>query len=661
MKLAYLTLTAAIAGMFLVVSCGPAPTGSGTGGAGDAVAFALVTVAAAETAQAVSAQETAAAVAGTAQAVAAAAAVATADAQATAAQATVDSADMTQAAVLATATEDMRLSNIDDQRVAIELEARKNDLKAAEQINQQIVADNQRRLDDEAARRAQEAQIAFYRSAVLIGLLALIGLATLGLIAMLMADRLHRMRRREEALRLLKEQGQPSSRPTTTQPAQAQITAGAGRATAAQGLTVSAPAQPQPRVAALPPNQRTLLLQQAANSLSGMVANWQEFSRWNTRDQMVVGVGLNGPIVFDLALLPHIFTAGMTRKGKSTLLRVLLAYMATSGYNVVVLNERSSDFSGLALPNVMNIRGFSEAQRLRMVQETFAAAIVEMNRRDGILHAAGVSTWREYLRQQPHETPLMFLFVDEFLELTQGSRSTRNDLMSNALTLSSQAGKFGIGIGLNATDPTQRALGDIGYSVIQNCARICLGVNTTYASMSVLGDGSAFGLPSGQFIAIDHNGDRHAGIGFNPTAAQLQAYIQERKPEAMRPFPVALTAVSRSITEEEAEADLEETDPELSKIIEDSRIISTLSGSGRIGRSPDSRSAICEVLYEQGHIGWGRTGPNVRRVELALMYLASKGDRWADGILSSSRSTAVTLEDAGLVRSLKANDAVATD
>ena len=661
MKSAYLTLTSAIAGMFLIVSC--APPSAGTGGSGDPVAFALVTVAAAETAQAVSYQQTVEAVNATAQAAAAVAAVATADAQATVAQATVVSADMTQVAVAATATEDKRLSNIDDQRVAIELEARQSDLAAADQINQQIVADNQKRLDDEAARRAQEAQIALYRSVVLIVLLALVGLAIVALLAAIILDRIHRMKRREEALRLLREQGQPSQ-PTITKPAQAQITAGAGRATAAhaQMSITTLPQQPQQRIAALPPNQRTAVLQQAATVLSGKVANWQEFSRWNTKDRMVVGVGLNGPIVFDLALLPHIFTAGMTRKGKSTLLRVLLAYMATSGYNVVVLNERSSDFSGLALPNVMNLRGFSEPQRLRMVQETFAAAILEMNRRDGILHAAGVPTWRAYLEQQPHETPLMFLFVDEFLELTQGNRSVRNDLMTNALTLSSQAGKFGIGIGLNATDPTQRALGDIGYSVIQNCARICLGVNTTYASMSVLGDGSAFGLPAGQFVAIDHNGERHAGIGFNPTAAQLQSYIQERAPQAVRPFPVSLTAVSRSISEEEAQEDLDTADPELSAIIEDSRIIATLTGSGRIGRSPDSRSAICEILYEQGHIGWGRTGPNVRRVEMALMYLSSKGDGWARGILERSRSTAVTPEETSwLNRTLKTNGAAATD
>ena len=75
-------------------------------------------------------------------------------------------------------------------------------------------------------------------------------------------------------------------------------------------------------------------------------------------------------------------------------------------------------------------------------------------------------------------------------------------------------------------------------------------------------------------------------------------------------------------------------------------------------RDSGTRSAICEVLREQGHVGWGRTGPNVQRVELALNYLAAKGNGWAQGILSGRRSSAVGRAEAAAARGLAAEDAV---
>ena len=634
-----------IAGIFLAAACAPSPAATAD------LSQLQQTVSAAQAATAqVEATRQAATVAAvyfvqTVDATTRQAGTATAVAVVTQ-QAIVD-ADMTRTFAVATLERAQELDDVEDNRVAIEMENRRSALVAADQLNQQIVTDNQRRLDQAAAKRDQQNAIAYTRSMVLVALMALLGLAVFIFIVAAIFDRFHRIRRREEALRIL--QG-PQPQPDVPQlPASAVGGAGTGR------LTISKPADPPMRLSALPPQQRVQLLQQSAASLAGHVANWDEFARWRKPGQVVIGVGPSGPVVFNLSLLPHIFAAGATRKGKSTLVRVLLAYLATSGYNVVILNERSSDFATLGtLPSVLNLRGFSAAQRLRLAQDAFAGAVEEMNRRDGILHAAGIPTWNEFLRQNPHEAPPTFIFVDEFLELAQGNRQAQDGLMRDALTISSQAGKFGIGIGLNATDPTQRALGDVGYSVIQNCARICLGVNTTYASVSVLGDASAFGLPAGQFIAIDHDGQRHAGIGFNPRPEQLSAYVRQYQPANVRPFPVAITAVSRSLTAEETQDDLDTVDPELSRIIEDSQVIATLSGSGRIGRSADSRSAICEVLYDLGHIGWGRTGPNVRRVELALAYMASKGDQWAATILAKSRTTALTVDDKTLVGRVRA-------
>lgn len=665
-----------LAGIFLLAlaACGPTSS-TGTGGTGglDPASAAYITIAAAERSTAVAANATAtaqaAAVQGTAQAIHAQETQAAAIAQATAAQATVVSDDMTRMAVIATATRSRELDAADDARIEIELAARNSSLEAANAINAQIVADNQRRLDDDAQQRATDAKLQAARSILLMVVIALMSIVIFVTLVVIILDRFHKMRRREEAMKILQ-----GGLPQPTQPQRAQIPATAAPRAPAVGLTVTTPnanghsngngyGNGHPRLNALPPAQRTAILQDTAAQLHGLEANWQQFARWRQPDRVVIGVGVNGPIIFDLALLPHIFAAGASRKGKSSLVRVYLAYIATCGYNVVILNERSSDFAGLeSMPNVMNLRGFTQAQRLSLAQNTFEAAVVEMNRRDQILHAAKIPTWREYLRQEPGEAPITFIFVDEFLELTQGETAARNALMSAALTISSQAGKFGLGIGLTATDPTQRALGDIGYSVIQNCARICLGVNNSYASVSVLGDGSAFGLPAGQFIAIDHDGQRHAGIGFNPSPNELTDYVTVNKPASIRPFPPALARVPRIVEngggDGRADAGAAQgvawpsNDAEQNRIIEDAQLIGTLTGSNRMARALDSRSAICEYLYEEGHIGWGRTGQNVRRVELALMYLADRGNEWAQMILAKSRSSAVTQEDSQLLMNM---------
>ncbi len=647
-----LTLTVVVlsaAGMVaLLAACGGVQASTATNPMSDA----WVTIAVAQTSTAAAEQATAAAWAQAAQETRVAgestAAAGTAVAQATADEAAAISANETVVSAAATRAEDERLSANDQARVDRELKARDQDLAAAETINQQIIADNGRRLADEAARREREAQIAYWRGVTVTALIALIGVVACLLLAMMIYDRAHRIHRRDQALAALR-----GELPNVSKPTQPALPAGRG---SVPGLTVTGPNGHQPRLAALPANQRVALLQQQTAALAGRAANWQEFSRWQEPDRVVIGVGVNGPIVLDLAQLPHIFAAGATRKGKSTLLRVILSYMATTGFNVTILNERSSDFAALGnnLPNVMNLRGFSDGQRLRLVQNAFAAAVEEMSRRDEILHASGIPTWRAYLQEHPQESPLLFLFVDEFLELTNGSRSVRNELMTSALTITQQAGKFGIGIGLNATDPTQRALGDSGYGVVQQCARICLGVNSTYASMSMLGDTSAFGLPAGQFVAIDHNGDRHAGVGFEPSPAELTNYLATRRPVVVKAFPPALAAVSRSLDQEETQPGLDAADPELSRIIEDAALIATLTDSRRAG----TRSAICELLYEQGHIGWGRTGQNVQRVELALNYLAAKGNGWARGILAGSRSSSVGRAEAAAARGLAAEDAV---
>lgn len=622
--------------LIFLAACAPSPTLS------DPMTAAQVTivVGATQTAQAVRATSEAGYIAATGTA---AAATSTGVAAASTAEAAVATA--THASAMATATEDARLSQADQALVDIAVTVAQDNAAAAALLNQQVIQDNANRLAAEAVKRERSNLLAFIRGVVLIILLALSGFAILLLIGVMVFDRLDMAKQRRRALAIL-----------------------AGVAPAPSGsdkgnklISVTAPAaalppgQPgrlttgQTPLAALPSNARSQVLRSQAVALRDYQADWGKWEGYRG-EKVIVGVGLDGPISFDPAVNPHMLWTGSSRRGKSTNAVVYLTSLIRLGYYVVILNERASDFAPLTgRPNVTNLRAFSDNQRLDLALEAMKAAVAEMERRDLILQFKGLNNWASLLQAEPEAPPLFFL-IDEAIELCQsGGQAYQDDLLNLIYKIASQAGKFSIGIGLCATDPTSRQLGSVGYGVIQQCGRVVFGFNSDSPSRSVLGDTSAVGLPPGQFIAVRGDGDRVAGVGFRADPPKLTGYLDRLAvPSVIPPATVArLTGPGAYLKTVENEA-LQEKDPALARLMSDSNLIGRYSGSNLT-----SRTAIAERLRSDGYQGWGSTGENVKRVELALEYRARvMGDEWARQIIEDKSTTALAAEDRARIEAL---------
>lgn len=276
-------------------------------------------------------------------------------------------------------------------------------------------------------------------------------------------------------------------------------------------------------------------------------ATWSHFARWSSSTRLPLGVGSNSEaILLDTQLSPHLFIAGSSRRGKTS--GGLVPYVTWSlsvGYNVILLGERAADFGAFyEHPNVTNLRAFSDEERVELTQAALEAARREMERRDQVLHAAGLNTWRELLRREPEEAGQLLVAVDEFLALaTMGGTVVHRSMMQNVASLTSQAGKFGIGLVLAATDPRREALGAMGYLAIKQCARMAFGFNDRGSSRSVLGDESAFNLPQGVFVYEDTAGGRHRGAAFHPSTQDVRALLAAR-PVAARELPETLRDVA---------------------------------------------------------------------------------------------------------------------
>jgi S-DNA-T family DNA segregation ATPase FtsK/SpoIIIE len=122
-----------------------------------------------------------------------------------------------------------------------------------------------------------------------------------------------------------------------------------------------------------------------------------------------IGVGVTGPVVIDLASLPHMLIGGNTGGGKTTFLRVA----------TVSLMQRGDVF-----PVVIDLKGLDFAylrdRALLIDTEQGASSVLaalnrEMDRRRKILQAAGATKLPEY---HGNDLPWIVCIVDELAELT---------------------------------------------------------------------------------------------------------------------------------------------------------------------------------------------------------------------------------------------------
>lgn len=638
----------------VLVACG-APT-TGTGGVGG-VAGAVETISyatsvagwATGTAEAYSAYSTQTAAMTTRTYEEAATATAQAAASATAVMAT-------ETAVAPTRTEEARLAGVKAQRDDIQTGMLADSAAAQAELNAQALAHNQELIALDLEKRETEARyerIKHYVTLTLAGLAALVVVVIFALVVgtWIMAWAADRKAQRDLLRRGLLGDGQ---RPATARVDDANVIEGAA-------------VEIQPASGG-DPGRITVL--EAHDLLRGRRANWQMFTDWRERYLIPLGAGVDGPVTLNVLESPHLAIVGSSRMGKSTGgLLTVGAWHLSHGAHVLFLNERASNFRPFYThPNAVHLRAYSLDARMALAQGAVEAMLREMERRDNVLHRAGFNTWHQIvesgeLARNPEfggEHGGLVIVIDEFLSMmAASSTATRDAFMTALVHLTAEAGKFDISAVVAATDPRREALGRYGYTAMQQMARMVFGFHGDGPSLSILGNKSAVNLPVGHFILESESGRPQAGVAFRPSGDDLAAMLR-RWPVSYRPTPGCLTPLLAATADTPPSPPVAEPD-EFARaaglgytrgVVEDARLIMRYAGSAL-----QTRTAIARKLAADGHVGWGSSGENVRRVELALEYLSrARGVVWAADILkeapgsslgSVEREQAAALEFAG--------------
>lgn len=634
------TGTGGVVGAVETISYATAVAGNATGTAEASRAIAT------GTAEASRVYATGTAVMTTATAAAASTATAQANVSATAVMAT-------ETAVAPTRAEETRIAVVKAERDNIQTGMLEDSAEAQAELNAQALAHNQALIALDLERRAAEQRyerIKHYVSLVLGGLVVLVLVIIVSLVVgtWIMAWAADRKARRDLLRRGLLTDGQRSA------PAQSDDNTIEG------ALSEARPASA---------NRGQITVLESHDLLRGRRANWQMFTEWRERYHIPLGAGVDGPVTLNVLESPHLAIVGSSRMGKSTGgLLTVGAWHLSHGAHVLFLNERASNFRPFYThPNAVHLRAYSLDARMALAQGAVEAMLREMERRDNVLHRAGFNTWHQIvesgeLARNPEfggEHGGLVIVIDEFLSMmAASSTATRDAFMTALVHLTAEAGKFDISAVVAATDPRREALGRYGYTAMQQMARMVFGFHGDGPSLSILGNKSAVNLPVGHFILESESGRPQAGVAFRPSGDDLAAMLR-RWPVGYRPTPGCLapllTATADTPPPRSAEPDEFARAAGLGYtrgVVEDARLVMQYADSAL-----QTRTAIARKLAADGHVGWGSSGENVRRVELALEYLSrARNVVWAADILKEApgsslgvagREQAVVLDFAG--------------
>lgn len=366
---------------------------------------------------------------------------------------------------------------------------------------------------------------------------------------------------------------------------------------------------------ALPPPRSTVVV---GESTPDNKASWARFSEWDDLRHLPIGASNNGPIMIDTAREPHVMIAGYTGTGKTRrILWPIVSAALAGGSHVMLVNERGSDFKPFrSHPNVTIVRG-NRKDMPKLAARVLSAAVKEVDRRDAVLNAHGISTW-DRLPPGVDNGSEVVIVIDEFLALARSriiDPGMQKIMMESAIVLTSEARKFGIRLLITVTSPGRRALGDAGLTIRDQCARVALALKDRATSLAFMGDSSAMGLDEGHFIA-NVSGRIHKGVAFCPSDRDIEIYLlSHRVDKSDLPENIASFSIRDPIE------DINEDDP-----LSHSKAREILLYWETTGRRPSKRAIE--------HAVFGYMGGNAHQIVKAVINAYEDKYAPAEGVLA---------------------------
>lgn len=222
-------------------------------------------------------------------------------------------------------------------------------------------------------------------------------------------------------------------------------------------------------------------------------------------DQIPLGIGALGMVVWSWRQVPHVILGGTTGSGKSTLLRLMIALLLKQGARVYLVDvKRGLDYLPL-LPDLAGPVQSNSAEALSLLEFLWQ----EFEDRLKALHALGFPSLEEAHRHgQLQDLPETFLAIDEFSifarsETTKAAKEIRAQALQIVESLAQGGRAVGIHLILSLQYPTSEVLGS---QIKQQALRITGRLEDKTASETVLGVKGAesiFASTPGRFLYKD--------------------------------------------------------------------------------------------------------------------------------------------------------------
>lgn len=188
-----------------------------------------------------------------------------------------------------------------------------------------------------------------------------------------------------------------------------------------------------------------------------------------------IGLGQDGPVVWDLTRHPHMLASGRTGMGKSVALRTLVRHLADHGARVVGLDPKRVDLSWIrAFEGCEHVKpSRDQALATRPIADKLGEIVEEMDARYDLLEQGGYSSIADL--EDPPE-PLVVV-VEELGELADDKTAPDRPYRKRAWTHLSSIASLGRAAGIHLVCATQHPYSELLSGGLRDnmAARIAVG------------------------------------------------------------------------------------------------------------------------------------------------------------------------------------------
>ena len=243
------------------------------------------------------------------------------------------------------------------------------------------------------------------------------------------------------------------------------------------------------------------------------------------RTLIVLGLTLNGPLIVDIAVMPHFLIGGTTGSGKTWEVKFIIAQGLAKGYEVYLIDLKG----GVDFPREWqgDQCSYADNRESALSMLSYLVRVLESRKSTFQDRAEPCSSLDEFNRRYPDEAmPRIMVACDEIAELTDatGLDKPNKELVAAIVGHLGTLARLGRAFGIHLVLATQRPDANVLPGQIKNNidVRIC-GRSDLVLSQIILDNGDAAALPKdipGRFLCNLDGGTIFQGYALESTLSK---------------------------------------------------------------------------------------------------------------------------------------------